>query len=119
LSPRTRGSLDELEGHDHLRGSIPAYAGEPDSRFSPGGGYRVYPRVRGGARCRAWYRPRAGGLSPRTRGSQQGLLSLGHGPRSIPAYAGEPAGAPRPGSAARVYPRVRGGALDEHATAET
>ena len=69
----------------------------------------VYPRVCGGTiRLSAAVQQRRG-LSPRMRGNP--WLGNNRKPRvrSIPAYAGEPAGSFRTAGSARVYPRVCGG----------
>ena len=114
LSPRPRGSRRSRRSAWCSWGSIPASAGEPELPPRGEAEQRVYPRVRGGACWRsdcggAWH-----GLSPRPRGSlitiQNGLFRYG----SIPASAGEPAGIPQDRIAARVYPRVRGGAFFYH-----
>ena len=91
LSPRMRGNLLQPPLQLHNAGSIPAYAGEPQATASTRTARRVYPRVCGGTphRTRAIMPP--SGLSPRMRGNPG---SSGRGkasPRSIPAYAGEPA----------------------------
>ena len=49
LSPRGRGSRDIDCNHRHREGSIPAWAGEPNSSSILLQPYRVYPRVGGGA----------------------------------------------------------------------
>ena len=51
----------------------------------------------------------ANGLSPRGRGNRGPLRLAIHVGRSIPAWAGEPAGARRPAGSQPVYPRVGGG----------
>ena len=89
--------------------SIPAHAGEPHLAMHFSIHSEVYPRPRGGTRggrrpSIAW-----SGLSPPTRGNHRvaeaGALAL----RSIPAHAGEPAGAVAAACGAAVYPRPRGG----------
>ena len=51
------------------------------------------------------------GLSPRVRGNHQGWHRLAHRLGSIPACAGQPLLAARPGLRPRVYPRVCGATL--------
>ena len=90
LSPRVRGNPREGAAQYHLRGSIPACAGEPICSNSVTTANRVYPRVCGGTCFRASVACPTLGLSPRVRGNPVLLAlpaSLG---RSIPACAGEP-----------------------------
>ena len=110
LSPRGRGSLsaDRLLGRTN--GSIPAWAGEPArTRQSPVPG-QVYPRVGGGATSMRIGRANPWGLSPRGRGSRSTSKCRHQPPRSIPAWAGEPARRAATAARDRVYPRVGGGA---------
>ena len=109
LSPRVRGNRGPGVVGRHVRGSIPACAGEPDLARARAGDARVYPRVCGGTPLNGGaMRPEAG-LSPRVRGNRLhvgGQLSpLG----SIPACAGEPSEVARLHAGGRVYPRVCGG----------
>ena len=89
-------------------GSIPAYAGKPQTGSIEGAREAVYPRVCGETGHACGSGDGAHGLSPRMRGNpyhpQAGFGAVG----SIPAYAGKPAGGtPRlPGDT--VYPRVCG-----------
>ena len=130
LSPRVRGSLSRSRAFAHLRGSIPAGAGEPLLGLSTGLGQgsipagagepsfaaaraarsRVYPRGCGGAALAAGAGTALWGLSPRVRGS----LSLTHKIRidlgSIPAGAGEPRSSAASAPPRGVYPRGCGGA---------
>ena len=90
LSPRGRGSPRRHVHGRGLRGSIPAWAGEPTRRAGTWTASRVYPRVGGGAvHTRASPCPRRG-LSPRGRGSRLVVADHSRGRRSIPAWAGEP-----------------------------
>ena len=104
-----RGNLHALGGHERLRGSIPALAGEPPG---PGVSKRppsVYPRACGGTLSSNLPTKPAGGLSPRLRGNRWPGGWGGRGARSIPALAGEPhrwRGIRRWSS---VYPRACGG----------
>ncbi len=112
LSPPTRGSRLHLARHCRLRRSIPAHAGEPRCPCPTDTPPKVYPRPRGGARCRVGLPAARYGLSPPTRGSRRSAPTNPVNIRSIPAHAGEPI---RPGHRSpegRVYPRPRGGAQD-------
>ena len=109
LSPRMRGNRYAAGNGQRRKGSIPAYAGEPES---PGTGKErtaVYPRVCGGTVTSPPYDNLRQGLSPRMRGNlADGLVALRyHG--SIPAYAGEPAYSEFYPGQLEVYPRVCGG----------
>ena len=110
LSPRVRGSLHGEVSKGHLRGSIPAGAGEPSAyqtaRLYP----RVYPRGCGGAGQFVGGVTWAGGLSPRVRGSPEGLMRTFIKKGSIPAGAGEPQSQASGRLPRRVYPRGCGGA---------
>ena len=111
LSPRGRGSHSVTRTNAPSSGSIPAWAGEPHEGQAGVGKRTVYPRVGGGACERLGVEALVMGLSPRGRGSRGYRPSTPPPPGSIPAWAGEPFQAARPGSASRVYPRVGGGAL--------
>ena len=110
LSPQVRGSPFSGAGASCSGGSIPAGAGEPRSSRWSRSGRRVYPRRCGGARIIFEPDGAAPGLSPQVRGSLALWWSMGLGPGSIPAGAGEPVCGPtgQPGSG--VYPRRCGGA---------
>ena len=109
LSPRMRGN----HGHTAVRqwppGSIPAYAGEPAAGLVSSGRGTVYPRVCGGTGDVRRDGRYGVGLSPRMRGNRPRLLGPHPQRRSIPAYAGEPAGLRSRPIVATVYPRVCGG----------
>ena len=108
LSPRGRGNLSERARADSVLGSIPAWAGEPVVTQSVRRSQRVYPRVGGGTRGWRWQNwPRAG-LSPRGRGNPRLALAKLASCRSIPAWAGEPAGNKSMPPSGTVYPRVGG-----------
>ena len=109
LSPRVRGNPRRIWRLTTFAGSIPACAGEPQSRTQNPAGRQVYPRVCGGTSPGI---PMAGtrkGLSPRVRGNLSPARSVKRFAGSIPACAGEPhespVGVPEDG----VYPRVCGG----------
>ena len=110
LSPRVRGSRDGQVLYVLSGGSIPACAGEPKTGRCRHPGDPVYPRVCGGAVLQRAFEANAHGLSPRVRGSQCPRLDLLVDQGSIPACAGEPVGAFKPGRGRWVYPRVCGGA---------
>ena len=109
LSPRVLGNrfavLNRLPGF----GSIPACAGEPAARPSPGTARWVYPRVCGGTTSRRSSEDIAYGLSPRVRGNQRRVAHFDAIRRSIPACAGEPRSGRYLGREMPVYPRVCGG----------
>ena len=115
LSPRVRGSPGRGHSQGLRNGSIPACAGEPGVGIDLGGEIGVYPRVCGGATWCALSRCRSTGLSPRVRGSRNPVSSAVSQCGSIPACAGEPAPCTLPQAAARVYPRVCGGAFRANA----
>ena len=114
LSPRTRGSRPRLSGRAHLRGPIPADAGEPDEEHQASSPTRAYPRGRRGAVRRTRRSRPTAGLSPRTRGSPGRDPRAGSGEGPIPADAGEPAGNTHSRAIHRAYPRGRGGAFDTY-----
>ena len=104
-----RGNRRTLWSTPAAPGSIPAYAGEPLTTGDIASVSKVYPRVCGGTADLPANRPLADGLSPRMRGNRvkrQGWQAM---ERSIPAYAGEPAGRLAHQRAVTVYPRVCGG----------
>ena len=109
LSPRGRGNPVALVPKMVRGGSIPAWAGEPELGQSGSSSRRVYPRVGGGTNlCNKMGGPPMG-LSPRGRGNRMIRAGAGRGPRSIPAWAGEPYRTGRDTSVPKVYPRVGGG----------
>ena len=109
LSPRMRGNQPRRQYGSYKVGSIPAYAGEPLAVRLDYGDVQVYPRVCGGTA--SWHAPPSNrrGLSPRMRGNLRRHTGEAQPPRSIPAYAGEPAGRAGPCRNGQVYPRVCGG----------
>ena len=71
-------------------GSIPAWAGKPESGPQRAGIFRVYPRVGGEtSSCRS-RRAVVGGLSPRGRGNRGRSTGSRQLSGSIPAWAGKP-----------------------------
>ena len=109
LSPRVRGNPGFLDEPLIIVGSIPACAGEPHRDDCGPGRHQVYPRVCGGTEVSTLQRYTWTGLSPRVRGNPDECLRIFDIRGSIPACAGEPARAGRPGASCRVYPRVCGG----------
>ena len=109
LSPRGRGNQHDSVEKGAVPGSIPAWAGEPTSRWQHDTRSKVYPRVGGGTSELMREIEDARGLSPRGRGNHgyPGCPSVQLG--SIPAWAGEPRPIRRRSSGGRVYPRVGGG----------
>ena len=111
LSPRVRGNHAGLVSPPLWLTSIPACAGEPLEHGRSVGQHSVYPRVCGGTPATQYSGNTAPRLSPRMRGNRLGQQLWEDSPTSIPAYAGEPAGAAIVGGQPYVYPRVCGGTL--------
>ena len=109
-SPRGRGSPLLVTCPSLPIGSIPAWAGEPAMPYRRRTKCRVDPRVGGGASTGRSARERKRGRSPRGRGSLSLSSNGNRRSGSIPAWAGEPAGADQRESHHGVDPRVGGGA---------
>ena len=109
LSPRVRGNPSALIRASWSSRSIPACAGEPDSRPGPKRDDEVYPRVCGGTRLATRPKTRRRGLSPRVRGNLAECSAIPLQLGSIPACAGEPRSASSSLGSSGVYPRVCGG----------
>ena len=109
LSPRLRGNPLLFSCCRIVPGSIPAPAGEPFARTSPGDMPRVYPRACGGTDDGRRFLGWIVGLSPRLRGNQRCDRSKITTKRSIPAPAGEPTSASIFDCGTGVYPRACGG----------
>ena len=94
LSPRVRGNPFSDDSIWLRIRSIPARAGEPQSRGVASWNSEVYPRACGGTSQSPVFHYDVDGLSPRVRGNP--LVAVGSGLRSgsIPARAGEPDSAP-------------------------
>ena len=110
LSPRGRGNLGGVAGDADYAGSIPAWAGQPDSNYLALGPSMVYPRV-GGATMSgeaAAAAAAADGLSPRGRGNPLPKGSPDNPTGSIPAWAGQPSRDVCNALNEAVYPRVGG-----------
>ena len=118
-SPRVRGSLEAANDELLLRGSIPACAGEPERAPQEQRTKRVDPRVCGGADVEGEVMVVCKGRSPRVRGSPGNHRALLRGRGSIPACAGEPETWRTPAPAARVDPRVCGGASSTAASSSS
>ncbi len=109
LSPRGRGNQVDAADDGIVRGSIPAWAGEPRPEFPAAPPAEVYPRVGGGTRGNRGTCSISKGLSPRGRGNPHCPGLRGGPPRSIPAWAGEPREEDDNLAEGKVYPRVGGG----------
>ena len=90
LSPRVRGSRSGRDPAQGAQGPIPAGAGEPDSDMLALPRQGAYPRGCGGASHVYNSFTKAGGLSPRVRGSPTMVVARRDAARPIPAGAGEP-----------------------------
>ena len=129
LSPRGRGNRNVIDDFRHVKGPIPARAGEPHRSTAWWCRKGAYPRAGGGTILECWSKNRFRGLSPRGRGNHPAILEVGRrgglsprgrgnpeyrGPRApargpIPARAGEP-GSFRAGCHRfKAYPRAGGG----------
>ena len=109
LSPRVRGKRPRNRRGRNGGGSIPACAGETDTMHTIKPVKAVYPRVCGGNGNVGGNVGGGGGLSPRVRGKQPKMPIGAELVWSIPACAGETAGARGSAGRNRVYPRVCGG----------
>ncbi len=109
LSPRGRGNRPFALRRLYLRGSIPAWAGEPQGLPTTRAMRWVYPRVGGGTCLAILQGTVVVGLSPRGRGNLRMFGIDNQAPGSIPAWAGEPVEASCREQRIRVYPRVGGG----------
>ena len=117
LSPRLRGNRFLRSPLGLGLGSIPAPAGEPNTRSRRYRRLQVYPRACGGTGLTAQSRAALIGLSPRLRGNRGPTLSHYGGTRSIPAPAGEPNLLQYRLSRQAVYPRACGGTDKKSTTA--
>ena len=109
LSPRVRGNPWPSTSSDWTHRSIPARAGEPQSRRHRPRIGAVYPRACGGTGEEKAADGKDVGLSPRVRGNPRRNTSTTSSPGSIPARAGEPRGFLVDRSLPWVYPRACGG----------
>ena len=108
LSPRGRGNLAPSRPTDHVRWSIPAWAGKPYNAPCLPSTRVVYPRVGGETVCLFIALGKPEGLSPRGRGNLCREKLIGRSSRSIPAWAGKPFRATQVRFLSSVYPRVGG-----------
>ena len=113
LSPPTRGILARRRPQSQRAGSIPAYAGDPYLNANVSPLLWVYPRLRGGSEAVISGGVSDTGLSPPTRGIPPGTGVVGDAIRSIPAYAGDPLLCAAGLQARWVYPRLRGGSVQQ------
>ena len=108
LSPRGRGNPYQILGAAGWMGSIPAWAGKPESPLPEASSHAVYPRVGGETPIVRVPAILVMGLSPRGRGNRTpgnpGVDLL----RSIPAWAGKPTDPAILAGLRGVYPRVGG-----------
>ena len=109
LSPLARGNHRTRRGRTGNQGSIPACAGEPNAACALATSCGVYPRLRGGTFIARATSASCEGLSPLARGNRHQRNPRHASAGSIPACAGEPKWVPVATTAARVYPRLRGG----------
>ena len=119
LSPPTRGIRHPLARQPRQRGSIPAYAGDPIAIRNLRYSITVYPRLRGGSQYSCLGQSRLCGLSPPTRGIPAFARTQRSCRGSIPAYAGDPSVSAPPVAAATVYPRLRGGSIQQLSDVES
>ena len=109
LSPRVRGNPVCQGTGASGQLSIPARAGEPNSRRYPTKYSGVYPRACGGTTDADTPTQWLAGLSPRVRGNPERMAHYTEAERSIPARAGEPAVHRISSGVTGVYPRACGG----------
>ena len=93
--------------------SIPTCAGQPHSASSCARRRQVYPHVCGAATGKSMQECKAEGLSPRVRGSRNGVSLIATNEGSIPTCAGQPSMLFAPASASWVYPHVCGAAISD------
>ena len=108
LSPRGRGNHVKCTLHVAGSRSIPAWAGQPASPWTPSEQTTVYPRVGGATVLATGLNGHTQGLSPRGRGNPVQVVSNLHWIRSIPAWAGQPIWPHQSALELSVYPRVGG-----------
>ena len=112
LSPPTRGSRTDLDGHGRRVRSIPAHTGKPSPAEAHQPTRRVYPRPHGEAGSTERPDRSPPGLSPPTRGSRRAPGRHDAAARSIPAHMGKPSNGLRSMCSSKVYPRPHGEAPD-------
>ncbi len=89
-SPRGRGNHRAVCCQPSLRGTIPAWAGEPVGNARRGGVLWDHPRVGGGTDLESQTPDGNWGPSPRGRGNLVAALAKAPTTGTIPAWAGEP-----------------------------
>ncbi len=109
LSPLARGNPVALIWSRWITGTIPARAGEPVRALHAFLFTGDYPRSRGGTVGPKYHVRGNEGLSPLARGNPKGIAVVEAIDGTIPARAGEPVRGTTFSSAARDYPRSRGG----------
>ena len=108
LSPRMRGNRALSRRNRIITGSIPAHAGQPETRPYCRKAAAVYPRACGATRFRAALPLCSCGLSPRMRGNRHKDIHEISAARSIPAHAGQPSPSHIYPPYCKVYPRACG-----------
>ena len=109
LSPRVRGNRRGPAPGIRIGGSIPAGAGEPETRAAMRATCTVYPRGCGGTADTLRAKHPGIGLSPRVRGNRAVPVLGPAADGSIPAGAGEPIAGCVAHAVHEVYPRGCGG----------
>ncbi len=111
LSPRGRGSLDQVGISSVRIRPIPAWAGQPYTLWPILCLPAAYPRVGGAASSGATPKLSRTGLSPRGRGSLVSARTSRAVSRPIPAWAGQPQWLMHCSGSRGAYPRVGGAAV--------
>ena len=112
-SPRGRGNRQPERMTRRVLGSIPAWAGKPTRPSTFSATAWVHPRVGGETLKQAVILACRQGPSPRGRGNLPARHPRTAASRSIPAWAGKPAGCGWPRPMPRVHPRVGGETLHQ------
>ena len=107
-SPRTRGTATSRRTHTPQGRFIPAHAGNSVVLWCAMPPVSVHPRARGEQQGELAVFHRAGGSSPRTRGTVPVQQPANRGHRFIPAHAGNSLGGLGRNLPAAVHPRARG-----------
>ena len=110
-SPRGRGNLTREADVVQVERSIPAWAGKPAAVPPVVNAMTVHPRVGGETTAPRLILGWIQGPSPRGRGNLNEPACGLAGQRSIPAWAGKPAGRAPSSAPSRVHPRVGGETL--------
>ncbi len=107
-SPLTRGTPAPRPGTQSPRRSIPAHAGNTETRRPSSRPSAVHPRSRGEHASASSSTCASSGPSPLTRGTRQQMLGRRAQSRSIPAHAGNTATESERAGFWAVHPRSRG-----------